>query len=156
MPARHRFRGGVPEGEGAQRGHALTVAKWQSPFTETVRSWYAVVEITANAEADSEDSPPERIIDPPLISFYVEGDAEDLTAEQARDLAAFLSVARRGAAKTLEEIQAVCPLRSTRCPGVTNAGASSCLVLSVVNVGNGPSGAPVEVRSPGPAGVSLS
>ncbi len=103
MPVGHPFHGEASDREGVQREHALTVGKWQSPFTERVRSWYAVLEITALGEAGSDDSPTERIIRQPLV--YVEGDADDLTAEQARDLAAFLSVALRSAAQQLDAIQ---------------------------------------------------
>lgn len=102
QPAGHPFIGEVLED--AERTHAVIVARWQSPFTETVRSSYAVVEIVANAQATSEDLSTERLVAPPLISFYVEGGFDDLSAEQARDLAAFLSVALRGAAKQLEAI----------------------------------------------------
>lgn len=101
QPAGHPF---ISEVNDAVRCHARTVATWQSPFTETVRSSYAVVEIVANAQATSEDLSTERLVAPPLISFYVEGGFDDLSAEQARDLAAFLSVALRGAAKQLEAI----------------------------------------------------
>jgi hypothetical protein len=54
-----------------------------------------------DAEADSDDSSTERLIAAPLISFYGEGDADDLTAEQARDLAVFLSVRMRHARRRL-------------------------------------------------------
>jgi hypothetical protein len=104
MPAGHPYGEPAREGEGVSREHVLTVGKWQSPFTETVHSWYAVVEITANAEADADDSPTERSIDRPSISFYVEGDIDDLTPDRARDLAAFLSAALRGGAHRLEQI----------------------------------------------------
>jgi hypothetical protein len=102
QPAGHLFISEVMDD--AVRTHALTVAKWQSPCTETVRSSYAVVEIVANAQATSEDLSTERLVAPPMISFYVEGGFDDLSPDQARDLGAFLSTGLRYAAKQLEDI----------------------------------------------------
>jgi hypothetical protein len=98
LPAGHDY---PTEDVGDQmRLHAMSLATWTSGERR------AFVEIEMLAHAESETAATERL-DKPLINLYVEpaDGLGNLTAEQARELAAFLAVSLRAAADRLETLR---------------------------------------------------